>query len=403
MPPANRRLPVLGSNEWGLLIAILAVTAFTAAVDADHDYLYGPFQCGREILLETSFLAIFAIGSAIVIISGGIDLSAGSMVAFSASVCASCMLLLTPDAAADYPNIEFGPARIAVAVSVTLLVALMVGTFHAWLITVIRLPPFIATLATLVGLRSFARWIVNGVTAYKLGHQKAQIVVADETFRSMGTSYIIPPLVCLVLVVACAVLMRRTTIGRHLVALGGNEEAARLSGIRTDRIKWLAYCISAVLSSIAGILYVGYSGGAKPETLGIAYELNGIAAAVVGGCSLQGGVGTILGTVLGCLFLRCVFDGISRIITSGATIFEGMIVGVLVVVAVAFSQLRQATAARSRFFAGALGLVMVVTLALLAAVVGGLSVGRAAATAAGFVTLAVLGIIKVLEARAARR
>ena len=203
MPPKNRhrRLP-FGANELGLIIAIFAVLAFTAVVDADHDYVHAPIECGREILLETSFLAIFALGSAIVIITGGIDLSAGSMVAFSASVCASCLLLMTPDVGA-YPDIQFGPGRIAVAISITLFAGLLVGTFHAWLITVIRLPPFIATLATLVGLRSFARWIVNGVTAYKLGNQKAQIVIADDTFRSLGDSYVIPPLVCLVLVIAC--------------------------------------------------------------------------------------------------------------------------------------------------------------------------------------------------------
>ena len=94
--------------------------------------------------------------------------------------------------------------------------------------------------------------------------------------------------------------MSRTVVGRHLHALGGNEQAARLSGIPTDRLKWLAYCLSAVLSSVAGILYISDSDAANPQTLGRGYELNAIAAAVVGGCSLQGGVGTIPGTVLGC-------------------------------------------------------------------------------------------------------
>jgi len=391
----------LRSNELGLVIAIVVVFVFTAVVDADHDYLHNPLACGRIILVETALMAIFALGSAVVIIAGGIDLSAGSMIAFSASVCASIMLLLAPEGVQN-PEQAIGWGVILAAILGTLFVGFLVGSFHAWLITVIRLPPFVATLATLVGLRSFARWIVKGVTAFQTGSEKAQIVVFDRDFCWLGQSYLVPPLICLVLVVLCVVLLRWTVVGRHLYALGGNEEAARLSGIRTDRIKWLAYCSSAVLSSIAGILYAGYSSGAKPETLGMAYELNGIAAAVVGGCSLQGGVGTIIGTLLGCLFLRTVFDGIGRIITSGASIYEGLIVGVLVVVAVAFNQLRQA-AGRTRFFAGGLGTVMVFTLALLAGVIGGLISGTAAAMLAGLVALAVLGAVKLLEARAAGR
>src|SRR5690349_21126598 len=160
--------------------------------------------------------------------------------------------------------------------------------------------------------------------------------------------------------------MARTVVGRHLHALGGNEQAARLSGIRTDGLKWLAYCISAVLSSIAGILYVADQAVAAPQTLGQGYELNAIAAAVVGGCSLQGGVGTIPGTVLGALFLRTVIDGVSRIIKTGANVYEGLIVGVVVVVAVALTQVRAAGRRGKRFFEGALGLVTMLNLTLLA-------------------------------------
>ncbi len=104
-------------------------------------------------------------------------------------------------------------------------------------------------------------------------------------------------------------MLSRTVVGRHVYALGGNEEAARLSGIRTERVKWLAYCIGAITASIAGILYIGDQTAAVPLNLGQGYELNAIAAAVVGGCSLPGGVGTIWGTVLGVLFLQVVIDG----------------------------------------------------------------------------------------------
>src|SRR5205085_8003894 len=140
-----------------------------------------------------------------------------------------------------------------------------------------------------------------------------------------------------------------------------------LSGIKTERLKWLAYCIGAVLSSVAGILYTCDQAVADPQNLGIGYELNAIAAAVVGGCSLQGGIGTIPGTVLGVLFLRTVIDGIAKIIKTGADVYEGMIVGGVVVVAVALTQFREASKRGKRFFAGSLGIVTIFNLALLGA------------------------------------
>src|SRR5207302_9976421 len=108
----------------------------------------------------------------------------------------------------------------------------------------------------------------------------------------------------------------------------------------------------SVLSSVAGIIYIGATSVAEPQTLGVGYELNAIAAAVVGGCSLQGGVGTIPGTVLGVFFLRIVMDGIAKIIKTGADVYEGMIVGGVVVVAVALTQFREASKRGKRLFAG---------------------------------------------------
>jgi ABC-type xylose transport system permease subunit len=121
-----------------------------------------------------------------------------------------------------------------------------------------------------------------------------------------------------------------------------------------------------VLASIAGIFYVSQVSVAEPQTLGIGEELNAIAAAVVGGCSLMGGIGTIPGTVLGVLFLRCVIDGIAKIIKTGADVYEGLIVGIVVVVAVAFSQLRGATQRGKQFFPGALGWISIAVLGIFA-------------------------------------
>ena len=259
-----------------------------------RDYIYKPGYNATQILRQTSLLGIFALGAGIVIIAGGIDLSSGSVIAFGGSIC--CMVILAlgqyvyPDAAD--PTKDLAMWIIAVAIMVTLFVGFLIGTLHTWLITVIRLPPFVATLASLVGLRSLAR-ILNQYGTEKLADNKSvKINIQDQFFGSLGSTWWIPLLIFLVLAVLMWLLMNRTVIGRHLYAMGGNEEAAKLSGIRTDRLKWIAYCIGAMTASIAGVLYSSEVGSADPQTQGRGYELYAIAAAVVGGCSLQGGVGT---------------------------------------------------------------------------------------------------------------
>jgi ABC-type branched-subunit amino acid transport system permease subunit len=167
------------------------------------------------------------------------------------------------------------------------------------------------------------------------------------------------------LAVGAWVLLNCTVTGRHLYAVGGNEQAARLSGIRTDNIKWLAYCLSAMLSSLAGVFYVADLSSVDPGSLGKGYELNAIAASVVGGCSLQGGTGSVPGAALGALFMQVVLDGIGKVIKVNASMFEGMVVGLVLVTAVALNRPRTGVA-RRKLFPGMLGLVNIVNLVLLA-------------------------------------
>jgi len=396
LPDPLRRL--LQRTELGLLLAIAVVIVLTLAVDSQHNYWNNPRDSGVEILRQTAMLGIFTLGAAIVIIAGGIDLSSGSVIALSGSICGTLMLLLAPDEMRLNRPLSLGV--ISLAIAGTLIVGLLVGSLHAWLITVVELPPFVATLASLVGLRSLARALVGYVN-----EGRSQISFFDERFRYLATSVWIPVVIFGVLALFMWVMLSRTVTGRHLYALGGNENAARLSGIQTNRLKWLAYCISALLSSVAGILYAASGAAASPETVGKGYELNAIAAAVVGGCSLQGGVGTIPGSVLGCLFLRCVIDGVAKIIKTSADIYEGVIVGGVVVVAVAFTQLRQARRGGKRFFPGSLGIVSIIALALLIGVLAMLFGqnlalgGRAIGGIAGITTLVFLGLTWLLENR----
>ena len=365
-PFSGRLRRVFARTEWGLLAAIVVVVVLTGFLDRNHNYFHNPQQHAVNILRQTAFLGIFALGAAVVIIAGGIDLSSGSVIAFSGSICAMLLALLAPEAVKE--SREVGAGVIALAIAGTLVVGLLIGSFHAWLITVIGLPPFVATLATLVGLRSLGRVLVESVTRSIWGSVKSQIDISDAQFTKLTLDVRIPVALFAVLALATWLLMSKTVTGRRLIALGGNEQAARLSGIRTDQLKWLAYCLSAVLASVAGILYVSDTTTANPQNLGRGYELNAIAAAVVGGCSLQGGVGTISGLVLGVLFLRTVVYGVGTIIKTNAEAYEGLIVGGVVVVAVALTQLRQARRLGKRIFPGLLGWITVVNLGILAAV-----------------------------------
>lgn len=395
-------------GELGLALAILAVVIVTALVDRSHAYWERPAYNAKEIVRQTSLLGIFALGAATVIIAGGIDLSSGAIIAFSGTVCCSIILVLAPvDEFGNPLTDDLHPAVLAAAIAGTLLAALLIGSFHAWLITVVQLPPFVATLASLVGLRSLARLLIQDITrAFTPSGSSTQIYVYDQNFRRLGDAWWIPVVVFLLLAAAMWVLLARTVVGRHLYALGGNEEAARLSGIRTDRLKWLAYCIGTTTAAIAGILFSGYIGQANPATQGLGYELNAIAAAVVGGCSLTGGVGTVAGTMLGAMFLRVVIDAVAKIMAAKPDEFQGLIVGILVVLAVAFNELRSGSGLKKQFFPGGLGLVNVIVLSLLAAVVAAVTVADdklATGAAAGLVVLTLLVARKLAEAGADRR
>ncbi len=384
-------------GEWGLALAAVVVLVLTTLIDSQHTYWLRPKDSAIEIIRQTSLLGIFALGSAVVIISGGIDLSCGSAIAFGGTTCATLLLLLAPQ---EMRNAEpLGSGVIATAIAGTLLVGFLIGSLHAWLITAVGLPPFIATLATLVGLRSLGRALIENATFSVLGSRSTQIQIYDDSFRYLANSVWIPAVVFLLLAVAMWVLLTRTVPGRHLYALGGNEEATRLSGIRTDRLKWLAYSIGAMLSTLAGVFYIADQSVADPQTLGRGYELNAIAASVVGGCSLQGGVGTIPGTFLGCLFLRLVIDGVAKIIKTGADVYEGMIVGVVVVVAVAFGQLRAALASGRKFLPGMLGVVTIVNLTLLSGLLAGLVFGKVVALGVGATTMVSLTLLAIWQAK----
>ena len=363
--PAGHFLRSFG-NEIGLLVAVLVVIGITTYFS--DSYRMKPSQNAKEILRQTALLGIFALGAGTVIISGGIDLSSGSVIAFSATICTSIILLLSPLVDNSPDTYDLSLWILLAAFAGTLLAAFLVGSFHAWLITSIGLPPFVATLASLVGLRSLARLLIEDVTRFVYDKQtgSSQIYIGDDFYHQLGSVWWIPVVTFLLLSFFLWLLLSKSVYGRHLYAMGGNEEAARLSGIRTERLKWMAYCIGSVTAAIAGILYSSEISMAEPANNGMGYELSAIAAAVVGGCGLSGGIGSIGGIMLGAVFLRVVIDAVAKIFKQKPDILEGLVVGGLVVLAVAFNELRGTGGLRKQFFPGALGILNVLILTVLA-------------------------------------
>jgi ribose/xylose/arabinose/galactoside ABC-type transport system permease subunit len=252
-----------------------------------------------------------------------------------------------------------------------------------------------------VGLRSLARALAASTTAALLPTKNSQINVYDPMFKFVRDNVWIPVAVFGLLAFVTWLLLTRTVLGRHVHALGGNEQAARLAGIRTDNVKWFAYCYAAMTAALAGLFYVANESVAAPATQARGHELNAIAAAVVGGCSLSGGVGTVPGTVLGTVFLRVVIDAVSKVIKTEAEIYEGLIVGVVVVLAVTFSQVGRLAKGGRRLLPGALGLCAIPTLAVLAGGVVAMTASPRAGLAAGLAALGLLGALRAWEGRQA--
>jgi ribose/xylose/arabinose/galactoside ABC-type transport system permease subunit len=410
VPPAPARAPrgrsgwLLRPYEWALLGSILVVLAVTAAADSNHAYLKNPTQCLKDNLRNLAPITMLALGATVVIIAGGIDLSLGSTAAFCATVFVSLIIVLSPvGGGTTDPSRAMPTWVIATACSGSVLAGLMVGTLHTWLIVALRLPPFIVTLGSLVGLRSFARAIMLWVTRPPGGKNGSEeIQVSNPFIVYLATHIEVSVIVMLVLALVIWLIMSRTVLGRHIYALGGNEQAAILSGIRTNNVKWFVYSFSGLAAGIAGIFYVAKQYSVTPATMAGGHELNAIAAAVVGGCSLQGGAGTIIGTLLGAVFLQAVVDAVSRIVKASSNIYEGLIVGIVVVLAVTVSQLNQIVRGR-RLFEGWLGLTAIPVLAIAGGVLGVITAGRTAGTVVGGAVFVLLILARTVEAVRARR
>jgi len=265
----------------------------------------------ENILQQSSVNGIMAVGMTMVIITAGIDLSVGSVLALSAVVAAS---FAHPD---SHPLI--------VPILIGLLVGLACGTINGVLIAKRRLAPFIVTLGMMTVARGLALVYTNG----------RPVIDLSDAYDVIGGGYLarlpVPTLIFFVVIIAGAFILHFTRFGRYVYAVGGNELAAKVSGINTDRILIGVYALTGALAGLAGIVLSSRVMSASPAT-GAGYELDAIAAVVIGGTSLSGGRGSISGTIIGALIIGVMNNGLDLLNVS--SYWQQIVKGVIIVLAV---------------------------------------------------------------------
>ena len=271
-------------KELGIFILLIVLCAIVAIYNPNFLQVINLQNLARQI----GAFGIFSIGLGLVIITGGIDLSVGSMMALLGVLLS---ILLTEQG--------MGPVS---AVAVCAMVAMGLSLFHAVLITRMNMQPFIVTLCGLLFYRGLARFITHDET------KGFGAVGGLEMLRSLANGNIagipVPFVVLIVVSIIVFILLHRSVYGRYLFATGQNAEAARYAGINPRSIIIVAYVASGLLTAISGIIFAFYTNSVSPANHGNAYELYGIAAAVLGGCSLRGGEGSVVGILIGAALLQ---------------------------------------------------------------------------------------------------
>ena len=286
-----------------------------------------------NIVRQISVVGLIAIGVTVVIITTGIDLSSGSILAFAA-VAASSLAQRTDWAGAKYPGLDL---PLIVPILVALAVGAFCGSINGWLIARFKIPPFIATLGMMTVARGFALIYsdrpVSGLTdAYNfIGQGELFKVLPIPNQPPLGIP--IPIIILAVVAVAAHIMLNNTRFGRHIYAIGGNEQAARISGLNVGRIKIGVYTLAGLLAGLAGVVLSSRIGSGQPG-LAVGYELDAIASAVIGGTSLSGGIGTIWGTIVGALIIGVLNNGLDLLNVSAywQTIVKGSIIVAAVII-----------------------------------------------------------------------
>ncbi|MEW6229955.1 MAG: ABC transporter permease [Bacillota bacterium] len=284
-----------------------------------------------NVLRQISINACIATGLTFVIIANGIDLSVGSVVAVVGIVTAQLLTKLQH----NMPVF----ATIILACMGGLIVGGLLGAISGFAITRFRVPPFVATLAVMTGARGVAFLLCDGRPVWNLPLQFNFIGRGYVLERVFGPWIPMPVVIMVAVMTIAHVILARTQIGRYVYAVGGNEEAARLSGINVKRVKMFVHSLSGVTAALGGIILISRLASGQPGA-GESYELYAIAAAVLGGASLSGGKGTIVGTAIGALIMGVLNNGLN--LAGVESYSQNIILGAVILGAVIIDRLRKA-------------------------------------------------------------
>ena len=313
-------------HVWGPVIALLALIALGAWLNPNF-LSYGNVT---NVLARSAFIGIIAVGMTFVITSGGLDLSVGSMAAFIAGV-----MILVMNALA--PSMGVGWGVILVGMAVALVTGLVAGLVNGLLITQARIEAFIVTLGTMGIFRSLITWLADGGTL-SLGFAVREVYRPGYYSGLFGVAW--PIIVFAAVVVIGEIVMRKTPFGRHCAAIGSNEQVARYSAVNVERVRLAAYVLLGILVGIATIMYVPRLGSASSST-GVLWELEAIAAVIIGGTVLKGGFGRVWGTAVGVLILSLI-GNILNLADLVSPYLNGAIQGVIIILAVVLQRQKKA-------------------------------------------------------------
>lgn len=308
---------MLGNQSFWVLLAIVAACLFLAFATDSFATAKNLYNITRNV----TFTAIIALAMTMVIITGGIDLSVGSVLCL-------CSIVLAVVMHAGW-SLEVG---IAAAIGT----ALLVGGFNGVMVAYLGFPPFVVTLGMLSIARSLAMVASNNTVIFQFGPDHERLLALGGGAWLFGIAN--PVVYMVVLALITGFVLRWTKFGRHIYAIGGNEHAATLAGVPVRRIKVAVYMLSALSAGIAGIVETGWL-GAVTTNIGTGMELQVIAAAVIGGANLAGGVGTALGALVGAALIEIIRNSLGLL---GINAFwQGTFIGACIIIAVAFDRLRR--------------------------------------------------------------
>jgi len=282
------------------------------------------FNVARQISVNLCI----SIGMTMVILTGGIDLSVGSILAFTGAIAAG---LIKNGIELHGANLFVGFTLLGV-LFIALIAGGILGWFNGFMISKFKVPPFVATLAMLTIARGLTMLYTRGFPITQLG----------DNFNFIGTGWFLgvpmPVWISIFIITFSIIFINKTRTGRYIYAIGGNERAALLSGVRVNRVKTIVYIITGVLSAVAGLLVTARLDSAQPNA-GLGYELDSIAAVVIGGTSLSGGKGSILGTVIGASIIGVLNNGL--VLLDVSPFWQQVIKGVVILLAVIIDKIQK--------------------------------------------------------------